>query len=103
MEEIKKDFEEKKKELKDWLYGTVYKGYDLEELAETVQQNVDDFFTEEWLNSVIDLAVSKERSRIKDKLETMQLEGLSFSEVQKDAYNTAIRDVLRFINLINTK
>lgn len=35
---------------------------------------------------------------IEGKLKSMQLVGLSFTEVQKDAYNTAINDVTNFIN-----
>lgn len=50
---VLEEFKNKKQELKDWLYGTVYKGYDQEEEAEVVQQDVEDHFTDEWFTNLI--------------------------------------------------
>ena len=49
MEEKLKKFQERREELKKWLHGTIYKQYDLEETAETVKENVDEYFSDEWL------------------------------------------------------
>lgn len=43
-EEKLKKFQERRDELKGWLYGTVYKQMDTEETAETVQDDVDTYF-----------------------------------------------------------
>ncbi len=47
------EFKNKKQELKDWLYGTVYKQYDTEETAEVVQQDVEDHFSDKWFEEII--------------------------------------------------
>lgn len=49
MEEKLKKFQDRRKELKDWLFGTIYKLYDTEETAEIVQEDVDRYFSDEWL------------------------------------------------------
>lgn len=69
MQDIKQKFNDKKKELKDWLYGTVYKGYDTEECAEVVQQDVDDFFTDKFIDELLALAVEQEKAKLLKKLE----------------------------------
>ena len=48
MDEKLKKLQERRQELKDWLYGTIYKLYDTEETAETVQEDVDRYFSDEW-------------------------------------------------------
>lgn len=53
-EEKIKLFQEKRQELKDWLYGTIYKKYDTEETAEVVQEDVDRFFSDEFIKELLD-------------------------------------------------
>jgi len=62
------EFEKKKRELKDWQYGTVYKGYDQEEEAETLAENVDEFLTPDWftqtLQDTINTVLEEERKQM---------------------------------------
>ena len=71
------EFEKKKRELKDWQYGTVYKGYDQEEEAETLAENVDEFLTPVWftqtLQDTIDTVLREERKRIKKEIFSLTL------------------------------
>ena len=53
LEEKIKLFKEKREALKGWLYGTIYKEYDLEETAQTVQDNVDEYFSDEWIEKLL--------------------------------------------------
>lgn len=64
-------FREKKQELKDWLYGTIYKGYDQEETADTVQQDVDYFFTTEWMKELIASEIELAEERLVNELKEM--------------------------------
>lgn len=45
-------FEEKKTELKNWQYGTVYKMYDREEECEVLAGDVDRYFDKEFILQV---------------------------------------------------
>ena len=65
--EVIEKFKNQKQELKDWLYGTVYKGYDQEEEAEVVQQDVEDHFTDKWFISTI-ISVLKEQEEIVESI-----------------------------------
>ena len=53
MEEKLKKFQERREELKKWLYGTIYKLYDTEETAETVQEDVDRYFSDDWIKELL--------------------------------------------------
>lgn len=50
------EFKKQREELKGWLYGTIYKQYDLEETAETVQEDVDRYFSDEWIEKLLSQA-----------------------------------------------
>jgi hypothetical protein len=52
-EEILEQLKKQRQELKDWLYGTIYKQYDLEETAEAVQEDVDGFFPDEYFEKLL--------------------------------------------------
>lgn len=45
-------FERRKKELKDWQYGTVYKLYDREEECEVLADDVDRYFDNKFIQEV---------------------------------------------------
>lgn len=45
-------FERRKKELKDWQYGTVYKLYDREEECEVLADDVDRYFDDKFIQEV---------------------------------------------------
>ena len=85
-------YRNKKQELKDWLYGTVYKGYDQEEEAEIVQQNVDDFFTEEWFSSLLLSNEAKVRKECGEEIRGMKITtmvGIGLDEDEK-VFNQAL-------------
>lgn len=50
LEELKKEVRERRQELKNWLYGTVWKQYDTEETALTVMDDVDKYLSDSWLD-----------------------------------------------------
>lgn len=64
------EFRDKKQDLKDWLYGTVHKRYDREEEAEIVQQDVENFFTDEWFENVIQSTLQKQIEMIEGEIES---------------------------------
>lgn len=68
IEEVIQEFRDKKQDLKDWLYGTVHKRYDREEEAEIVQQDVENFFTDEWFENVIQSALQKQIEMIEGQI-----------------------------------
>ena len=82
---VLEEFKNKKQELKDWLYGTVYKGYDQEEEAEVVQQDVEDHFTDEWFTNLI----TQDRQHVAQVLCDL-LEGLSPRRSVTDFESTAM-------------
>jgi hypothetical protein len=52
-EEIIKKIQDRREELKGWLYGTIYKQYDTEETAQVVQEDVDTYFSDEWIRELV--------------------------------------------------
>lgn len=46
-------FKKQREELKGWLYGTIYKQYDTEETAETVQEDVDRYFSDKFIEDLL--------------------------------------------------
>lgn len=51
-EESLKLLQDRREELKDWLEGTINKQYDTEETADTVREDVDRYFSDEWLGNL---------------------------------------------------
>lgn len=49
------------------------------------------------IDQIITLAQEEKIKEVVNRLETMQLIGLSFSEAQKDAYSSAIGDVIKIL------
>ena len=92
------EFDEKKQDLKDWLYGTVYKGYDLEELSEVVQSDVDDFFTKDWhksstkalLEAVIEMVEVMKKTYNPGDYEILYIDPMAV-----EGYNQALTDILK--------
>jgi hypothetical protein len=62
------EFKERREELKSWLYGTIHKQYDTEETAEAVQEDVDKYFSDEWLSTKLEEAEKVGREQILEEM-----------------------------------
>lgn len=56
-----KEFKKKKQSLKDWLYGTIYKQYDTAETVDAVQEDVEEYFSDKWIEEFITQVAEESR------------------------------------------